>query len=298
MNFLPPEPGEIEQLWPPELDHFSASSAKMAVRCPEQWRQRYVLGKKQPPNLALITGGADHTAIQHSMEQKVESFVDLPSHEVEEKFGEELERRVERAGGIGDVEVKDGSETVTDKTRKQKMYDDVRSRGSLAVAAYHKNVSPTIQPDTVEQEFSVDVPGMPVPLIGYIDLVARPVQQTLMEMTPSIIERKRRTTAKRKPEPEWSLQGEVYQLAVQAPYDFHISVDAANPYVLTPSQTDTLRVPLAPRARAEMTIAQIAAEIAFYYSRFGPDHPWPVKGKLHPWACNYCGFRQQCWGWK
>lgn len=257
-----------------------------------------MLGKKLPPNLALITGGADHKAIQFSMEKKVETHTDLPSNDVASKFLEELEGRVERSGGLGEIEVKDGSESVTDRARKQTLFDDVRTNGHVATVAYHQSVSPTLQPLSVEQEFSVAVPGMQVPLIGYIDLVAFPVQETLLEGGDTIIERKRRGNAKRKPEPEWTLQGEIYQLAVERPYDFHITVATKKPYVLTPTTVDTLRVPVVPRARTEQTVAQIAAEIGFYYMRYGPDHPWPVKGKLHPWACNYCGYRKQCWGWK
>lgn len=296
--FLPIAGEEEVFAWPPDLGHFSASSAKMAARCPEQWRQRYVKRIKQPPNLALITGGADHAAIQHSMEKKLTSYTELPTQEVVEKFGEVLEYRVEQAGGLSEVVVREGSEDLTDRLAKQRAYDDVRTNGHLATVAYHQKVSPTLQPETVEQEFSVSVAGLPVPLIGFIDLVASPVQETLLEKERSIVERKRRTNAKRKPEPEWTMQGEIYQLVVEAPYDFHISVDTKSPYVLTPTTVDTLRVPLAPKERTERMVAQLAAEIAFYMNRFGPDHPWPAKGKLHPWACSYCGYRPDCWGWK
>lgn len=282
--------------WPPELDHLSASSFKMLARCPEQWRHRYILGRKAPPALALLVGGADHAAIEHSMRQKVESFTDLPLAEVKERYVAELEERVENVGGIADVEVR-GAET---KTEKLKEFDRERGpEGQEVLAAYHKNVSPTIQPVAVEQQFSLDVPGVPVPIIGYIDFVGAPAQGTLLEPSRlSIIERKRRASAKRKPEPDWTMQGEVYQLFVPESYQFHISVAARTPYVLTPQNEPSLEVPLAPRKRSELLVQQLAAEVGFLYQRFGPDHPWPAKGKLHPWACNYCGYRVNCWGWK
>lgn len=287
--------GEIVHEWPEQLEHLSASSFKMLVRCPEQWRQRYILGKKVPPALAMLAGGADHAAIQYSMEKKVESYADAPLAEVKERFVYELESRVENSGGIGEVEVK-RAETPTEK---QQEYDATRRSGQEVVAAYHTNVSPTIQPTDVEKAFSLDLPGVPVPVIGYIDLVAGPAQDTLLEPGRlTIIERKRSQMARRKPEPEWSMQGEVYQLAVPEPYQFHVSVVSREPYVLTPQQAEQLEIPLAPRKRSELLVRQIANEIAFYYVRYGPEAPWPAKGKLHPWACGYCGFRETCWGWQ
>jgi hypothetical protein len=282
--------------WPPELEHVSASSFKMLARCPEQWRQRYVLGKKVPPALALLVGGADHAAIEHSMRQKVDSAVDLPLSEVKERFLEELESRVDNLGGIGEVEVP-GADT---KPKRQAVYDDERKIGPEVVGVYHTRVSPTLQPLEVEKEFSITVPGVPVPVVGYIDMVAAPAQGTLMDPgQPAIIERKRKgPRGRRKPEPDWTMQGEVYQLAVPEPYHFHMSFATRDPFVLTPGNDPELAVPLAPRKRSERMVAQMAAEIAFYYVRFGPDEVWPAKGKLHTWACGYCGYRADCWAWK
>lgn len=295
MNFVRSAEEEATT-WPSQLEHLSASSFKMLARCPEQWRQRYILGRKAPPALALLVGGADHAAIQFSMAQKVESYIDKPLAEVKERYVSELEERVSNVGGLGEVEVR-GAET---KGQKLKEFDRERgAEGQEVLAAYHTKVSPTIQPTQVEYQFSLDVPGVPVPVIGYIDLVAGPTEQTLLEPGRlAVIERKRRTTAKRKPEPEWTLQGEIYQLAVPEPYQFHISVAARTPYALTPAQVPELEVPLAPRKRSELLVQQLAAEVGFLYMRFGPDHPWPAKGKLHPWACNYCGYRTGCWGWQ
>ncbi len=38
-------------------------------------------------------------------------------------------------------------------------------------------------------------------------------------------------------------------------------------------------------------------KIGFLYQRYGPDEPWPATGKAHTWACGYCGFKPDCWGW-
>jgi PD-(D/E)XK nuclease superfamily protein len=296
VSFVPRSLEEVTHEWPPELDHLSAGSFKMLVRCPEQWRQRYVLGKKVPPALAMLVGGADHAAIEHSMRPKVESGTDLPVQEVQTRFVHELEARVDNSGGLGEIEIRGAA----DKPARVKAYDEARRDGPHLVGIYHEKVSPTLQPLVVEKQFSIEVPGVPVPVIGYIDMIAAPAQETLMESEgPAIIERKRAGSAKSKAEPDWTMQGEVYQLSDPLPYHFHISVATKNPRVLTPSLgAPALAVPLAPRKRSELLVRQLAAEVGFYYMRYGPEHPWPAKGKLHPWACAYCGYKPDCWGWK
>lgn len=304
MTFDPTPIEEIVHKWPPELDHLSASSLKMAVRCPEQWRQRYLLNKKEPPALALMLGGADHKAIEKSMAQKIETHTDLPVGEVRSAFVEEIERRVDSVGGINEVVVKGAD----DKPSRIKVYDEERRHGQEVVAAYHTQVSPQFQPLTVEESFSIEVPGLPVKVIGYIDITAervRPGQETLVPdewqtdyMGQRVIDRKRRSNAKKKPEPDWVMQNEIYQIVKPVPFDYHISVATKTPYCILPEQAPDLRVPVAPLERSTLLLKQIAAEIGFLYMRFGPDHPWPTKGKLHPWACGYCGFRKDCWGWQ
>lgn len=294
---------EIVHRWPPELNHLSASSLKMAVRCPEQWRNRYILDKKEPPALALMLGGADHKAIETSMSKKITTHEDLPVGEVRSAFVQEIERRVEGVGGINDVVVK-GAESKQDKVRE---YDHARRHGQEVVAAYHTSVSPHYQPTSVEESFTIEVPGLPVKVIGYIDLVATrttiqtslPIPEAWQDfMGERVIDRKRRANAKKTPEPEWVMQNEIYQLVKPMPFDYHISVATKMPYCILPSADNSLRVEVAPQWRSELLLKQIASEIGFYYMRYGPDHPWPAKGKLHPWACGYCGFRPTCWGWQ
>jgi hypothetical protein len=53
------------------VDHLSATQISMLNRCPEQYRQRYVLGKKERPGAALIVGGAFHEAIEDGLRNKI-----------------------------------------------------------------------------------------------------------------------------------------------------------------------------------------------------------------------------------
>src|SRR4051812_9430507 len=66
---------------PPEfnlpVDHVSASFFGMGFRCPEQSRQRYVLGKKERPAEAPVMGTAVHAALELNFLQKIDTHVDL-----------------------------------------------------------------------------------------------------------------------------------------------------------------------------------------------------------------------------
>jgi len=283
MSFTPQIP------WPEEIEHFSASSAKMAVRCPEQWRQRYILGKKAPPSLAMLGGRADHGAIEMSMRQKITSYEDLPVAEVKKAFVEILENAVEKSGGVNELESK------TDNVVRE--YDDLRRSGQLSVATYHTIASPFLQPVAVEEKFEIQVPGLPVKVIGYIDLIANDVTfgNEVDDASNRMIDRKRRARSTRNIEPEWKMQAEIYQLAEPIPFDWHVTVDKKEPEVLW-GEGMTQEVP--PKARSERLLNQIVSQIGFYYTTYGPDQGWPVTGKLHPWSCGYCGYRDDCWGWK
>lgn len=291
MSFQPRSLAELAEEWPKELDHISATSVKMIARCPEQWRQRYMLGRKSAPAAALIAGRADHAAIEKSMRQKITSHVDLPVPDVMGEFINVFEEEV-KAVDIKEMEVKAGNSLLTDRRSKIKMLDKMKVSGAELVGSYHTAVSPGIQPIAVEEEFTITPPNLPVKVVGYIDLVA----QAAGARTVHMIDRKRSARWRKKPEPEWLIQAEVYQLFRPIPHAWHISVLTG--MIALPGPDNQLLYPPRPREISERQLEHLAAEVGFLYMRYGPDEPWPTRGKLHPWACGYCGYRPDCWGWK
>jgi len=288
--FVPRSLADLKLDFPPQLEHISASSLKMAARCEEQWRQRYLLGKKVPPSIDLLGGRADHGAIERSMVQKVETFTDLPVKEVRDAFVEIIEEEVESAGGLGEIVIKDA----LTRPSKIKVYDAVRVTGQDLVELYHTVVSPDLQPLHVEKKFSIDVPGVPVELIGYQDLIVADLEGA----PEAIIDRKRAGRSKTSPEGEWLLQADIYQLADPLPHEWHISVTTKAPKLQLPQDTPSLRYQVQPRERVERMVSMLVRKIGWMYAQFGPNEPWPTTGKTHPWACGYCGYRDDCWGWK
>lgn len=130
----------------------SSSSVNTYLRCGRQWEYAYVYAIKAPPRLRALIGLAAHEAVEINYRQKVSSGLDLPVEAVVDAFSDAFDRDVD---GI----VPDKDETTG--AGKDSGIDTVR--------AYHRSVSPTVQPLFVEENVKFNVNG--VPFSGYIDVV-------------------------------------------------------------------------------------------------------------------------------
>src|SRR5262245_8037030 len=155
--------------WPPELDHISASSLSMFTRCPEQWRRRYALGERRPPVMVGLWGRADHKAIEADLSNKLFEGEHLPVDDVRELFVVEFEAQLDREGGLSEVDF--GRKVGTDDA-KRALFARSKDNGAYLAGLYREQVSPTLSPLTLEQQFTLSLPGLPVPLVGYTDLTA------------------------------------------------------------------------------------------------------------------------------
>jgi hypothetical protein len=264
-------------VWPEALGkHLSASQITMFQRCPEQWRQRYLLGKIERPGAALVWGAADHFAHEQNFRQKITSHTDLDIGDVKDAFAAGFEKAIDRNGGTSEIVWGDDDPA------------DIKDKGVLLVEAYHRQVSPTVQPTQVEQRFEARIPGVPVPVVGFIDV----------ETDVAGIERK---TAKAKTttvKPGWRIQGLLYQSVIRKPVDWHVSVKKKTPGVYTPATDIGLRLDANPAiiAATAHLVKNAADTLVAFYTTFGPDEPWP-GAITHDWACSYCGFRKSCAWW-
>lgn len=286
MSFTPRTPEELAATWPAELDHVSASSLKQFARCPEQWRQVKLLGRRQRPAAAVIQGSADHHAIAQHFKAQADQHVGLALDQVQDAFVTDFDRRVADAGPSEIDWGKYGD--------PKKAAAKVKDEGVKLVGLYHQDVTPYFQATHVETPFQLELDHVPIRVDGYIDAQGVYMSPLSMEPTsdPVIVERK--TAARGGMNPESVLQGRVYQLAVPADVDVHVSVKRGVIEWGTPG----LRIRYSDRLH-EITVAQVQhalRQMAFFYVQYGPDRPWP--GNItHPWACNYCGFRDDCPWW-
>jgi putative RecB family exonuclease len=127
---------------------------KMYLRCPLQYKFRYIDGLKIPPVSALTLGKSIHSALETNYKQKIGTKTDLSTEQVLDLFSDKWETEVK--------------ETVFEEGEKPGV---VKDDGIKLVSAYHKQVSPTIEPKLVEKDFELSFENVDYTLKGYIDLI-------------------------------------------------------------------------------------------------------------------------------
>ncbi len=134
--------------------HLSVSQLKMYLRCPLQYFFRYVCDLKSPPTGDLALGRTIHDTLKDNYMQKMKTGHDIIIPHITELFSEYWEREVR------ETEFRNGE-------NPGKLKDD----GVNLLKAYFDQVAPDIQPVEVEREFLIEMPGVRLPLKGYIDLI-------------------------------------------------------------------------------------------------------------------------------
>ena len=153
------------------------------------------------------------------------------------------------------------------------------------VRTYFWNVGSQLNPIAVEEKFELVIPGVPIPIIGYIDV----------EEADKLIDWK--TVARRtKPKPDWILQAGLYTAKKQKPLHFHVTTKTKTPAVYTPQTDPELAVAAWSTTRAASYVRRVVVSIQNLYSTLGPDEVWP-GATMHPFACDYCGLRHSCAWW-
>lgn len=134
--------------------HISVTQMKMYLRCPLQYQYRYIDGLKIPPASALTLGKSIHSALEVNYSQKIKSKTDLRAEQVIDVFSDYWDEK--------------SKETIFEADEKA---GEVKDDGVKLITAYHKQISPTIQPKLVEKEFELEFENVSYTLKGYIDLV-------------------------------------------------------------------------------------------------------------------------------
>ena len=290
-------PPTAELQWPERIRHLSATSIGMFRRCPEQFRQRYILGRKERPGEGLVIGSAFHEGIGWNYAQKIESHVDLPVAECVEYLQDVgVPKVLEEQGGADEI--------AWDSNDPVKGVDLLRRDSERILIRYHEDVVPRLQPLALEEELYIRDPRLVVPLLGYIDLrtgYAIEMDTTTEWVADRVIDTKTGKAAQSKLKPSWLLQATIYSAMTNLPVEYHSISRAATPKIVTGLESaDMVFVPN--EVKTENVInsaAQIANMIAWMYSTYGPDETWPTMGRFADWSmsfspCQNCGYRKEC----
>jgi len=126
----------------------------MYLRCPLQYKFRYIDGLKIPPPSTITLGKTIHQTLEENFSQKIKTQKDLPLEYLKDYFSD-----------IWDIEAKETQFEEDEKPGK------VKDEGINLVSIYHKTHSPHIIPISVEEEFELEFENSPLKLKGYIDLI-------------------------------------------------------------------------------------------------------------------------------
>lgn len=142
--------------------NLSISQLNMLSRCGEQYYQRYILGRKIPPAIALIVGRVVDDSVTENLGHRLKGEDLLPVEAVADftagKFNQAW----------------DGTEVALTDEEMDKGIKIVRGESldkSVRLASLHaSDMAPEIHPTHLQRKVEVELPGYPYDLIGYIDI--------------------------------------------------------------------------------------------------------------------------------
>lgn len=267
--------------WPLPQNTLSPSAITKFVQCPEAFRQRYILGRRDISNWSGLLGNTVHRTQQINLGQKIITGRDLSMADLDDVYDESWTSELDDAGGPSEINWESKNGTMAPAKAKDTAIPIARM--------YHDRVAPTIQPIATEYRLEVRIPGIQPKIIGYIDVVKE---------LEGKIDMKFGAFAAKEPKNDWRLQAMIYNLADEGSFEWHTGSwgsDRYGPAVRTPEHFPALRIPYTPEDR-RITIALVSnyvSAMAAYWYQFGPDDPWPGEGRSHMFACDYCPFHPE-----
>jgi hypothetical protein len=260
--------------WPKEIQHLSPSSIKKFQECPDKWRKHYLLREREiTQGFWLFQGSTNHRSIDWALKEKMTTGKLPEVKQVLDRFDHEWTMELEQRGG---VEALEWRETTPGEAKDQ----------TAGLVRAYMPIAGMLDPIALEQKWEIEVPHVPVPLMGYIDI----------ELEDRLIDRKDVARRERKPKPDWIMQGGIYTAVKGKPIDFHVSTKTKMPMVYTPGVDPELAMPAWSTQRMHLYVQRVARAISTMYTQYGPHEVWP-GATLHPFACDYCGLRANCAWW-
>jgi len=139
-----------------EITHLSYSSIGAYLLCGEYWRRRYIAKEPAPVASSLVLGSAFHGAV----EAYLQGAQDLEAA-YERSWAQQMERGQDIVWEDGQPDtVKGDGLRMVRAASARKLLDDIRANFDA-------------ERGEIERRVDLHVPGVPVPIIGYIDIITR-----------------------------------------------------------------------------------------------------------------------------
>lgn len=142
-----------------QLDHLSYSSISLFLNCPESWRRKYIEKEPTISSPALVFGSAFHNTIERAIESRFEG----PPYPLSELWPDAW---ADAMGRNDDIDW--GADTP-----EHHYNEGLRILETKDVQTLANSLTPLEDDDGLymERRIELNVPGVPVPIIGYIDIV-------------------------------------------------------------------------------------------------------------------------------
>lgn len=138
------------------LDHLSYSSITTFLSCPAYWERKYILKEKTYSSPELVFGSALHGTLEEYLTTKGNLL------ETWDKNWKDTLADTERG------EVVWGADTP-----EEHYNEGVRMLNHPAIQAGIEAIHAQYEGGEIEQKVELRVPGVPVPIVGYIDVILR-----------------------------------------------------------------------------------------------------------------------------
>lgn len=142
-----------------DVRSLSPSAVRLLQLCGEAFRRRYVEGERTSFGLPAAIGNATHRAAEHSLTSK-RDLDELPSkEEVQDVTADAFTEQLSNP----EFEDKDIKSTA-----------DLSAGKDMAISLSELHLgelAPIVQPEIIEQRMEIEIPGYPLKLVGYADVV-------------------------------------------------------------------------------------------------------------------------------
>lgn len=136
------------------IEHLSYSSITAYLDCPENWRRKYIAKEPTMSSPALVFGSAFHGTI--------EKFVVEPATDILSIWSGAWNKAIESQPIFWGTD-----------TPEETYNDGVRMFSNAALLEEVKKIKPGVDEAgaKIERKVELRVPGVPIPIIGYIDII-------------------------------------------------------------------------------------------------------------------------------
>lgn len=151
----------------PELDHLSYSSISAYQMCPRSWFYRYVEKTPVKTSTALVFGSAFHDAIEDYVRQRA-----IGTH-AEDKAPEKPLAACWEQAWSAQIE-RNGADNIDwgEDTPEALSNQGLAMLSAEEVIQTLNGLAPLVDDDIhIEDRITLTVPGVPIPIIGYIDII-------------------------------------------------------------------------------------------------------------------------------